>query len=44
MIVPLGRQIPPQNLVLIKKDKEGKITKNPVLPVAFMLLLRYPVD
>ena len=40
MIIPLGRQIPPQNLVLIKKDKEGEITKTPVLRVAFVPLVR----
>ena len=40
MIIPLCRQIPPQNLVLIQKDATGKITKTPVLPVAFVPLVR----
>ncbi|MEW6042397.1 MAG: protein-L-isoaspartate(D-aspartate) O-methyltransferase, partial [Elusimicrobiota bacterium] len=40
MVIPVGATFEVQNLVLVKKDKKGKITTTSVLPVRFVPLTR----
>ena len=39
MIIPIGSQRGPQNLIRITKDQSDILTKEPVLPVAFVPLV-----
>lgn len=39
MVIPLGRQWEPQSLTLGKKDRAGKFSRIPLLPVAFVPLV-----
>jgi len=40
MVIPVGRPFESQELVVVAKDAEGHVTKRPVLPVAFVPLVR----
>lgn len=39
MILPVGKANGPQNLILVRRDETGRITKDTVLPVAFVPLV-----
>ena len=39
MIVPVGANITEQTLLKIRKDKEGNITQEPLMPVRFVPLV-----
>ncbi len=39
MIIPVGPEGGPQNLILIKKDETGSLSDEAILPVAFVPLV-----